>query len=499
MDLSPSYQYDMSASMARWVTQLFVGVVSIFFSVSLIRAEVLSRTGPADNPDKWPDWGGTPDVSLPEEIGLSSEELDAYLDRLASADPSTRVRSVEELMRDAAGSETVFREKLFGNHGARNDEMRDAIRAARRNIENDTPQGLLKGLIAIDPSDSRNGNGAGAALRVLAMLHALASLDTLAAYKVMIDFSPRHAGGFRHEIGKLIIKNGMNAMPALVYGRGSKDKNIHMFSVKWIRDMGNPLLSEQVRIKNPRRLAQLLESYASVNELDAVDITLSLSNHTSAFVRAAARSALSVYGRNAFWPARRKYENTFGDEPSKAMDVIAILNALYQHFDSQRLAKSRALFATGLNAHEQGELEEMARIYKSVLKTEPMFPRRAEMAAGFLDLADAIEGDTSADRKKAALMLAKRVSPPESSTAKQADAELMWLQAEAYRQAGLAPLALYHRILSLDPKHTGAKEMIDILTPEKDVRRDLCINALQVSFVIFLAFTLIFMRFRTPR
>lgn len=484
--------------MARWITQFLLSIVSLFFFVALIQAEVLGRTGPADNPDKWPDWGGTPDVSLPEEMGLSSDELEVYLDGLASSDSSTRAKSMEEIIRDAAGSETVFRQKLFGNHGARNDEMRDAIRAVRQHIKNDTPEALLKGLIAIDTSDNPNANGIRAASRILAMLHALASLDTLAAYKVMIDFSPRHAGGFRHEIGRLIIKNGMNAMPALVYGRGNADKNIHMFSVKWIRDMGNPLLSEQVKIKNPRRLAQLLESYASVNELDAIDITLSLSNHASAFVRAAARSALAVYGRNAFWPARRKYENTFGDEPSDAMDVTLVLDALYQHFDSQRLAKSRALFAAGLKAHEQGKLEEMARVYKSVLKTEPMFPRRAEMAAGFLDLADTIKGERAIDRKKAALMLAKRVSPPKSPSAKQADAKLMWLQAEAYRQAGLAPLALYHRILALDPKHTGAKEMIDSLTPEKNTKRDLVVNAAQVSFVIFLAFTLIFMRLRAP-
>ena len=480
----------------RWVTHLIV--VVWLLCTTPIRGESLSRTGPAETPDKWPDWGGTPDVSLPEDMGLSSQELDGYLDMLASPDQSVRAEGAESLVRDAAGSESAFRQKLFGSHGAGNDEMRDAIRAARKRIEGDTPEALLKGLIAMDPTEGLYGNGARGALRIIAMLHALGALDTLAAYKVMIDFSPRHAGGFRHEIGKLIIRNGINAMPALVYGRGSKDKNIHMFSVKWIRDMGNPLLSEQVKIENPRRLAQLLEAYASVNELDAIDITLSFSNHASAFVRAAARSALSVYGRNAFWPARRKYENTFGDEPAGDMDVAGILDALYQHFDSQRLAKSRALFAAGLKAHEQGALEEMATIYKMVLKTEPMFPRRAEMAQGFLDLSRAIADDASVE-KKAALMLAKRISEPESPTAKQADAELMWLQAEAYRKAGLAPLSLYHRILGLNPGHAEAREMLEALTPAEDTKRDLVINALQVSFIIFLASTLIFMRLRTQR
>ena len=53
-----------------------------------------------------------------------------------------------------------------------------------------------------------------------------------------------------------------------------------MFAVKWIRDLGNPLLSEQVKIKNPRRLAQLLEAYASVNDLDVIDVTLTSTSQT---------------------------------------------------------------------------------------------------------------------------------------------------------------------------------------------------------------------------
>ena len=66
-------------------------------------------------------------------------------------------------------------------------------------------------------------------------------------------------------------------------------------------------------------------------------------------------------------------------------------------------------------------------------------------------------------------------------------------------ETGLASIALYQRILTLDPNHAGAKEMIETLTPEKHATRDLIINAVQVSVVIFLALALIFMRLRTPR
>ena len=60
----------------------------------------------------------------------------------------------------------------------------------------------------------------------------------------------------------------------------------------------------------------MLEAYASVNELDAVDVTLSLANNESVFVRQAARACLVSYGKNAKWSVRRTYENTFWQEPA---------------------------------------------------------------------------------------------------------------------------------------------------------------------------------------
>ena len=435
-------------------------------------------------------------MSLPSDMGLSETELDIYLQRLNSSDAGERARAAEELIRDAAGSETVIRTKLFDSRGARIAEMKEAIREARKRTQGDTPEALLKGLLSIDPSDGTLGNGACAAARILALLHALNALNTLAAYKVMIDFSPKHAGGFRHEIGKLIVSHGIEAMPALVYGRGSKDKNIHMFSVKWIRDMGTPLLSEQVKIENPRRLAQLLEAYASVNELDAIDVTLSMTNHASAFVRAAARSAIAAFGRNAFWPARRKYENTFGEEPADGLEVENVLEALYKHFDNQRLAKSRALFAKGVEAHNAGRLDEMASIYREVLGAEPMFPRRAEMAKGFLDLALSLDGDAETDAKKNTLTMARRVAEPDSEVEKVATAELLWLEGETLRHNGLTSAKLYQRILTLMPEHDGAKEMLQTLTPTQNNRKTLITKALMVSFIIFLAGVLIFLRLR---
>ena len=227
------------------------------------RGSFLGRRGPADHPERYPDYGGTPDVTLSDELGLTVAEVEEILARTVSPDRAARVAAALELKKSAAGSEKSLREVLWGNHGARNTQIREVIQIARRKLVDgeDDGAGLLGALLEMDPSNVEKGPGTKAAVRVMSMLVALWSLDTMAGYKVMLDFSGRHAGVFRQEIGRMFVARGFDALPALIYGRGSDDKELHMFAVKWIRDMGDPLLGDQISgIKNPRRLAQLLEA-----------------------------------------------------------------------------------------------------------------------------------------------------------------------------------------------------------------------------------------------
>ena len=479
--------------------RIIIGFFCWMSAASTGRCEILHvfGGGPAAEPDRFPDWGGTKDLTSDAEVGLTEEELSALVARLADEDRETRAAALAEILQNAAGAEQVFRALLFDGRGLRNTEMKSALRDAASKGE-ESSGALLKALVAADPSGEA-GNGVRGALRMLALLEALSRIDTMAGYKVMIEFSPRHAGVFRSIIGKMLVSHGMNIMPALVYGRGSKDREIHMFSVKWIRDLGDPLLSEQVKIENPRRLAQLLEAYASVNDLDTIDVILAFTNHSSAFVRAAARGSIAAFGRNAFWPARRQYEITFGEEPPSEMDVDGVLTALYKHYDSRRLAPSRERFAEGMTAFSKGKLEEMATAFHEVLRQAPMFPRRGEMAEGFAALADAYDDD-EAEKKEAALMMVLRVSEDDASAVRRrAEARLLWLRAKPLREAGLAAPEFYHRILTLDPAFEPAEEMLQRLRPDAPSRGHLIGKAFLVSLIIFLGGLLLILRLRRVR
>ncbi|MCP4198048.1 MAG: hypothetical protein GY762_12945 [Proteobacteria bacterium] len=469
----------------------------IFFSTSAWAANETSRVGPAETPHLWADYGGTPDINAPKELGLSLDELSHLLSRFAAPLEAQRAKAAREIEINAPGSEPTIRKKLWGHHDAKNYPMKRALREAFRRTERHGKVGdLKKGLISIDPLNPDLGKGATGALQIMSMLRALSALDTLAAYKIMIEFAPRHAGIFRHEIGRLLVGHGLNALPALVYERANPNQTIRMYAVKWIRDMGDPLLSVQVKMRHPRRLAQLLEAYASINDLSVIDVTLSLTNHESPFVRASARNCLWTFERNVKWPAYRLYENSFGNPPPEGANTRAILDALYEHFDATRLAPMMPLFESGLAAQKEGRLYEMAEKYKEILKAEPMFPKRHEMSEGFLALSDMADRRGQAEKAIANARMALRVADPGSPQARRAKSRLKWAEAEAFEKAGIAVSDLYQTILDGDPKHIGALRRQKGLTSTEVPVDRLIIKSVAVSVLVFLALSLVFWRLK---
>ena len=454
------------------------------------------RVGPASNPEAHEDWGGTPDAALSHDIGLTDEELAALLQKLSHADVSQRREGAAEIRRNAMGSESTIRKALYANQGARNDQIRAAMRLAQKSDADD----ILHALLLLNPSDETHREGLRAALRVVTMLFALHDLNSLVGYKIMLAFSGRHAGAFRQLVGNMMVTRGLDALPALVYGRGSKDKELHMFSVAWIREMGNPLLSEQIQgIRNPRRLAQLLEAYASVNDLSTIDVTLSMANHESVFVRRAARSALAAYGRNARWQLRRQYENTFSQPPKGDTDFEQWRQALYDFWDQERIKDALREFERGQQAATAGDFETMHQHYSRVLLDEPLFVRRGEMATSYLSWSKQLEKTGAFQRAEEMNRLALRLSDADSMTRAMAGAGMDWLAAEAALQGGAANIHVYRRIADADPTHEGAAQRVVTLLPESDERRQLFRKGIGVSLCIFLALLIAYFRLRRPR
>ncbi len=115
-------------------------------------AQRVDRSGPCENPERFEDYGGTPDLLMSKVLGLCDKEVDAILRRMTSSDRADRVAAAIELKKNAAGSEQVLRQTLWSNHGARNTQIREVVKIARRNMKNDDAEsqgGLLGALLAL--------------------------------------------------------------------------------------------------------------------------------------------------------------------------------------------------------------------------------------------------------------------------------------------------------------------------------------------------------------
>ncbi|MBN2718229.1 MAG: hypothetical protein JXX14_20460 [Deltaproteobacteria bacterium] len=418
----------------RFLLQMFVSVL-----LSGIAGE-LSAAGPAQHPERFADFGGTPDLLLSGDIQMSPDELSALFEQLDSDSLRDRIAAAAEIRQNAVGAETIYRHALWqaGNVGHR--ELKDVLqRASGRAGE---PGGIAGALVQMDNRDEAVNR----TTRIVVMLVALHALDTMTGYKVLLDFSGRYAGAFRGLIGDMMVHAGLKALPALIYGRGSKNRELHMFSVAWIREMGNPLLSQQIQgIRNSRRLAQLLEAYASVNELDAIDVTLSLANHESNIVRKAARACLNVYGQNAKWSIHREYENVFGDEP-EAGDYGEWAAEIYKVWDAQRDSKTIALSKKGSAAASSGRFDEMDATYRELLSISPLNPHRPEIARDYLSYAASLESKGAHRKAILATRMARRLSDDTTDTFKEATARLSWLHSEALRHGGALDVAAYQKL-----------------------------------------------------
>ncbi|MCU0663648.1 MAG: hypothetical protein MUC50_15135 [Myxococcota bacterium] len=449
-----------------------------------LTAETLGHYGPSERPHAFPDYGGTPDLAVAFELGLSGPELQVLLERLDKGDFEQRSGAVFEILNCPAGSEETLRQALYTPSAVSNEALKNAMKdAVRRGNGGDALDGLLSAV----PSDAPR-----TALRLVVLLRALAAKRTLAAYKALIDFSPRHAGTLRAEVGRLLVGQGLSALPALVYCRAHPEEETRMFCVRWIRDMGDPLLSEQVLgIDSTRRLSQLLEAYCAVNDLDTVDVTFSLTNHSSSFVRRAARACIERYGNNSKWGVMRAYENTFGKEPPEGALVATLLQELYDHYDANRLVKVHALLERAHEKLGQDRLEEMAELYKAALAEAPSFARDEKLTAGLVALVGKYERAGDAEK---ALALARFTSwLLESGGTQQRSMRALQLEDGLRSAQGdqIVSAAQYHQLLSLDPQRESARKWLDANEPKGFHAARAVSKSLMVSFILFLATMLV--------
>ena len=210
--------------------------------------------------------------------------------------------------------------------------------------------------------------------------------------------------------------------------------------------------------QDQQALADVLRAYGRIRDPDAARIIISFANSERAQVREAARQAVAMLGEVSAWQLRDTYETIVGKKPPRDWTWERTARELFGEFDRLRLSRVYKLFDDGMAAQRAARLAEMRQNFDKVLARNPLFERRAEMAAGYLAYARKVADE---DREQAldALRRAERISADETEEKKVRSLRLT-LEAEQALAGGVADQLLARRAIELDASNERARELL---------------------------------------
>ena len=137
--------------------------------------------------------------------------------------------------------------------------------------------------------------------------------------------------------------------------------------------------------------------------------------------------------------------------------------------------------------------------FRLILRDAPMFPRRHEMAGGFLERATAHEKEGRLEKAREASLMAFRVAGSNTDGKRKARARLDWLEAETLRAGGAFDEELYRQIAQEDPENAAARKWAEEYSETDDGIGRLVVKAVEISLVLFLGALLLYLRLRRSR
>ena len=90
----------------------------------------LHAAGPQADPEKYADYGGTPDLVMSGDIQLSTEELENLLAKLGSESLKDRIDAAAEIRQNAPGAETVYRAALWRSGNVSHRQIKEVMKSA---------------------------------------------------------------------------------------------------------------------------------------------------------------------------------------------------------------------------------------------------------------------------------------------------------------------------------------------------------------------------------
>ena len=297
------------------------------------------------------------------------------------------------------------------------------------------------------------------AVEVMTILVAMTSMATTEAILAVLDFCPEHEAAFRKEIYQLVLWSGEGALPAVVLRKKSKDEDIRIVVSAYLKKMNMERPGQQVQVKNPSILAEILLIFGKKKDFDSVDVIAPFLNADNPIVRKAARDSILLFGKSAIWTLRKEYKNYTNENPDGAWPADEIAVRLFSAQDNDRLAPLNEKMQQGLQAAEEKKFDEMEARFRGILALQPLYERKSEMVPGYMEAARHNVDNGNLEKASFLLRTARRLNAYPEKTDK---ILAMFYYVEGLRslEDGIADPELMKKAIKLDPAFEDAKSRL---------------------------------------
>lgn len=387
---------------------------------------------------------------LCQQLGASSgDERGVAAARIVAAGPSSVATITDRLNRDLRSAPGDI-ERLLADVGGGLAPQQLPPR------DEDPLLDVLPALLARERDES-NARLLHEVTEVVVLLRALGEARTTPATRALLRYGPRERGVFQAEIARDVRRAGEAALPGLIQSTSHPSDDVVELATSLLRWVRRPTAGQQVQVRDPAVLAEILTVYGERGDRDTIPVLLAFTGSEIPPVREAARAAVIRFGRAILWPARIKYENFTGVEPDRGWGWQELSRRLFEAQDAARAAQVEQAMSEALEHTRAARYEEMLAGFDQILGRWPQYERRAEMVPGLVAFADRLEA--AGDRARARDLLHQAlVLAPEGDAARVIRARLLLVQVEADLARGVADPVKLRRIeeLGLESERTAA-------------------------------------------
>ena len=312
----------------------------------------------------------------------------------------------------------------------------------------DLPFDLLPPLLS-EPRDDDTERTIVEATEVVTLLRALLEVESTAASRLIIQYGVRERGVFKAEVARNVTRLGEKSLPALILTTQHPNESVAEQANELLDWLGRRTRGRQVQVRDPGTLAEILTVYGELSDRDTIPVLLSFSGSEKALVREAARASLLRYGTAILWPARTRYENFTGEEPSRRWGWEELARRLFEAQDRARMAQAEQAMTKGLRLASDGDHEAMLAQFEKLLSRWPDYERRNEMVPGIMRYAEILEkrGDRARARSLRTQIL---LLDPSSSQTSTMESKILLHSVEAGLARGIADPESLDRLEELE-------------------------------------------------